>query len=218
METQVQLRRYGNILTVEHRHYVVNADQTKPVWTIAPCHHFDLVDCCEITPRPAVTVSFHIPLFVLEHGTPATSELFCALTRRRVQDGTPIAIEIRRRNLRMKARSLVLVFIIIIGFGALGLAQDVASDVGKGAKDAGKATDTAAKDVVRGTKSATKAVVHGTDKAATDALKDTKSASKQTASASQKEGRKTGKEIGKGTEDAARDTKKAATKTADAVK
>src|SRR5580700_3968034 len=111
----------------------------------------------------------------------------------------------KRRNVGMKVRSLVLVF--IIGFGALGLAQDVASDVGKGAKNAGKATETAAKDVVRGTKSATKAVARGTDKATTDALKDTKSASKQT-----------GKKIGKGTEDAAKDTKKTATKTADAVK
>jgi hypothetical protein len=90
----------------------------------------------------------------------------------------------KRRSVGVKARSLVLVF--IIGFGARGLAQDVASDVGKGAKDAGKATETAAKDVVRGTKSVTKAAAHGTDKAAIDAVKDTKSASKQTASASQK--------------------------------
>ena len=52
----------------------------------------------------------------------------------------------------MKRRSLVLFF--IIGVGVLGLAQDVASDVGKGAKDAGKATEAAAKDVVKGTKSA----------------------------------------------------------------
>ena len=52
----------------------------------------------------------------------------------------------------MKPRGLVL--ILTLALVASGLAQDVATDVTKGVKGAGKATETTSKDAARATKSA----------------------------------------------------------------
>jgi hypothetical protein len=58
--------------------------------------------------------------------------------------------------------------------GSIGFAQALATDVGKGAKDTGKATETVAKDIARGTAEAAKDTAHVTDKAATDVARGTK--------------------------------------------
>jgi len=116
----------------------------------------------------------------------------------------------------MKFRSLVC--ILMLALGPLGLAQDVATDVGKGVKDVGKAAKTTTKGVARGTETTAKDVARSTDKAATVAAKDTKKASKKTVRVSKHAGKKTGNEIGKGTEDASKGMKKAGTKAADALK
>jgi hypothetical protein len=77
----------------------------------------------------------------------------------------------------MRFRSLV--FILMLALGPLGMAQDVATEVGKGVKAVGKAAKTTTKDVARGTETTAKDVAHSTDKAATAAAKDTKKASKR---------------------------------------
>ena len=51
----------------------------------------------------------------------------------------------------MRFRSLV--FILMLALGPLGLAQDVATEVGKGVKDVGKAAKTTTKEVAHGTES-----------------------------------------------------------------
>ena len=125
-------------------------------------------------------------------------------------------LQFRSQGEVMKLRALVLIFALALA--ANGLAQDVATDVPKGVKDAGKAAETTSKDAARATKSAAKDAAHATDKVATDTAKGTEKASKKTAWAGERAGKKAGKEIGKGAEDAGKGMKKAATKTADAVK
>ena len=50
----------------------------------------------------------------------------------------------------MKFRAFVL--ILTLGLAANGLTQDAATDVAKGVKEAGKATETTSKDAARATK------------------------------------------------------------------
>jgi hypothetical protein len=106
----------------------------------------------------------------------------------------------------MKLRALVLIF--TLGLATNGLTQDAATDVAKGVKEAGKATETTSKDAARATKSATKDAAHTTDKVATETLKSIERASQKTARASKRAGKKTGKEIGKGAEAAGKRRRK----------
>jgi hypothetical protein len=137
-----------------------------------------------------------------------------AYSQRMVAHG--LQLRFARRIQNMKFRSLVCV--LMLALGPLGLAQDVATEVGKGVKDIGKAAKTTTKEVAHGTERAAKDVAHSTDKAATASAKGTKKASRKTARVGRRAGKKTGNEIGKGAEDAGKGTKEAAIKTADALK
>jgi len=53
---------------------------------------------------------------------------------------------------------------LVLALGSIGVAQDLATDVGKGAKDVGKATEKASKDAAHGTKDAAKDAAHATNK------------------------------------------------------
>ena len=59
-----------------------------------------------------------------------------------------------------------MIICLLLTLGSIGFAQDLAADVGKGAKDVGKAAETVGKDTLRGTEDAAKDAAHATDKAA----------------------------------------------------
>jgi hypothetical protein len=59
-----------------------------------------------------------------------------------------------------------MVLISVLAIGSIGFAQDLATDVGKGAKDVGKGAETVGKDTARGTEDVAKDAARATDKAA----------------------------------------------------
>jgi len=130
---------------------------------------------------------------------------------------TPLIGSSKRRNDHMKlGKSMAL--ILVLTLGSIGAAQDLATDVGKGAKDVGKATEKASKNAAHGTKDAAKDAAHATDKAAKDTAQGTKKVAGKTARAGERVGKESGKEIEKGAKDASKGVDKGAKTTVDALK
>jgi hypothetical protein len=96
-----------------------------------------------------------------------------------------------------------IVLVSILALGAIGSAQDVASDVDRAAKDTGRVTEKAAKETGRRVKDGVKGVDKGT---------------KDAGRATEKGGKKTGRVITKGAEDVGHGVKEGTEKTADALK
>jgi hypothetical protein len=128
----------------------------------------------------------------------------------RREDGcTPLIGSSKRRNDYMKlGKSMAL--ILVLTLGSIGVAQDLATDVGQGAKDVGKATGKASKDAAQGTKDAAKDAARATDKAAKDTAQGTKKVAGKTARAGERVGKESGKEIEKGAKDASKGVDKGA--------
>jgi hypothetical protein len=106
-----------------------------------------------------------------------------------------------RRRLKEKEMKVKLsvVFTAILTFSTLVVAQGMASDVGKAAKDTGRVTGKAAQKTAHGTVKATRVTVHGSERAAVatgrgteKAAKGTEKAAKATAKGTEKGAEKTG--------------------------
>lgn len=68
----------------------------------------------------------------------------------------------KENNIMRSKLSMLLA--VILALGVVGFAQDAASDVGKAAKDTGKATETASKKTAHGTEKAAEKTGHGAKK------------------------------------------------------
>jgi hypothetical protein len=111
----------------------------------------------------------------------------------------------------MKLKFIMVALVLMLG--SIVFAQDLTNDVGKGAKEAGKGTETVTKDVAHGTRDVAKDTAGATEKGTKDLGKGAEVVGKDTVKGTEKAIR----DVGKGAEAVGKDTGKAVGKTAKKV-